>query len=226
MTGAPRKLAFPQACASCGRPAGRRLRVEKVFTHAHGSGPATYRVVGVEVPFCTACVERHRTEVKHLAPVQGIVSLLRSVLLIPAVGFVLVALALIPAVGHSVADGNWSRVWLFLGLVLGFALVGILCARAAVRQTHRYRVTDPTDVTSAFDFTDNLSAKFERERHNYELKNNRFAEAFVAVNASRIWHGEQRRSRSVDRGRAVALWLVLSGGALLVGWLGLSALRG
>jgi len=195
LAGAPRKLAFPQACASCGTPAGRRLRIEKVFQRERRDQPDRYAVVGVDVPFCTTCIERHRSEVRHLAPVQGLLSLLRSVLLIPAGVFLVVALVLILPLFHKVADGNWHDVWIFLALVAGFGVLGLACARAALHQSHRYRVTEPTSVTSAFDFSDNLSGRFERERHSYRLLNARFADAFVAVNASRVWHNQGRSAR-------------------------------
>jgi hypothetical protein len=195
LIGAPRKLAFPQACASCGTPAGRRIRVEKVFRREHGEQPATFAVVGVDVPFCTTCTARHRSEVKHLPAGQRMLTLLRSVLLVPAAGFSIVALTLVAPLANRVADGNWHDALSFLGLVAGFGALGLACAWTAMRQSHRYRVTEPTSVTSAFDFSDDLSETFERERHSYQLRSPRFAEAFVAVNASRVWDSRGRSAR-------------------------------
>jgi len=195
LTGAPHKVAFPQACANCGTTAGRRLRIEKVFHRKRRDGRERHAVVRVDVPFCTTCIERHRSEVKQLPPGQRALSLLRSVLLIPAAGFTITALVLLRPLAHRVADGNWHAAVTFLVLVAGFGMAGVLCAWTALRHSHRYRVAEPTSVTSAFDVSDDLSQRFERERHSYELRNTRFAEAFVAVNASRVSHSQGRSVR-------------------------------
>jgi hypothetical protein len=225
LTGAPRKLAFPQACASCGTPAGRRIPVEKVFERPRADQPARYAVVRVDVPFCMTCLKRHRDEAKHLPPSKQVLSVLRSILLIPAAGFVITALVLIGPFVHRVAVGNWRSALLFFGLVVGFGLLGIGCGVAALRQSHRYRVAEPTSVTSAFDFTDDLSELFERERHNYLLRNPRFAEAFVAVNATRVWDRQSRSARSGGRGRSAVLWAGFAGTLVFVSWILATAFR-
>lgn len=232
LTGAPRKLAFPQACANCGTPAGRRIPVEKVFERERGDHPSRYAVVGVDVPFCTNCRQRHRDETKHLPAGKQVLSVLRSILLVPATGFVITALVLIGPFVHRVATGDWNAALLFFGLVVGFALLGIACGWAAMRQSHRYRVTEQTTVTSAFDFSDDLSQTFERERHTYILRNSRFAEAFVAVNASRVWD-RQSRGRSArasgsggtGRGRSAVLWAGFAGTLVFVSWILAMAFR-
>jgi hypothetical protein len=224
LTGAPRKLAFPQACASCGTPAGRRIPIEKVFERQRGDHPSRYAVVRVDVPFCTTCRQRHHDEAKHLPAGQQALSVLRSILLIPATVFVIMAMVLIGPFVHRVAIGNWKAALVFFGLVVGFALLGILCGWAALRRSHRYRVTEQTSVTSAFDFSDDLSQAFERERHSYLLRNPRFAEAFVAVNASRVSDNQGRSARAggsggAGRGRSAVLWAGLAGTLVFVSWI-------
>lgn len=181
LTGAPRKLAFPQACASCGTPAGRRIPVEKVFERGE-----RHTVVRVDVPFCMTCLQRHREEAKHLPASQQLLTLVRSALLIPAIALALAAVVLFAPLADSVAAGAWDDALVYFGIVGGFGVLGIGLGVVALRRSHRFRVTEPTSVTSAFDFTDDLSRNSERERHGYTMRNPRFAEAFVAVNASKI----------------------------------------
>ncbi len=224
LTGSPGKLAFPAVCARCGAPAGRRIRVEKVFSRSDGDLRTAYAVLRTDVPFCLTCTSKHRSEATGRPFGERVVSLFRSALLVPALGFAMAALwSLLQVIDHV---GSGESALRFAGLFAGFALLALVCTRAALRRTHRYRVAEPSSVTSAFDFTDDLSEMFERERHDYRLANPVFGDAFVAVNASRVWHSDSGRARAGDRGRSAVLLLSLTGGVAVLGWLGLSALRG
>lgn len=222
--GSPGKLAFPAVCAKCGAPAGRRVRVEKVFSRSmRGDQPAGYVVLGTEVPFCTSCVTKHRSEATAAPYGQRVVSMFRSMLLVPALVFAGVAVWLLPRALDRLTGGTERSILVLAGLVAGFGVLGLLCARAAVRRTRRYRVSGPSTVTSAFDFTDDLSEMFERERHTYQLANRVFGDAFVAVNASLVWDGDHGRAR--DRNHSALLLLTITGCIAFIGWLGLNALR-
>jgi hypothetical protein len=224
LTGSPEKLAYPAVCARCGSPAGRRIRVEKVFSRSDGDLRTAYAVLRTDVPFCLSCTSKHRSEATGQPFGERVVSLFRSVLLVPALGFAVAALwSLLQAIDRL---GGGESALRFAGLFAGFALLTLVCTRAALRRTHRYRVAEPSSVTSAFDFTDDLSEMFERERHDYRLANPVFGDAFVAVNASRVWHSDSGRARAGDRGRSAVLLLSLTGGVAVLGWLGLSVLRG
>jgi hypothetical protein len=222
LMGSPGKLAFPAVCARCGAPAGRRMRVEKVFSRSAGVHP-TYVVLRADVPFCLPCTSKHRSEATGPPFGERVVSLFRSTLLIPAFVLAVVALVLLPrAIDRLGNDVNAALV--FAAACAGLALAALLFLRGALRRTHRYRVTGPSSVTSAFDFTDDLSEMFERERHSYQLANRVFGDAFVAVNAARVWDGHHGRAR--DRGRSPVLLVSLAGVVAFLGWVGFSALRG
>ena len=227
LTGAPRKLSFPQACASCGTPAGRRIPVEKVFERQRGAHAVRYRVVRAEVPFCTTCLQKHRDEAKHLPAGQRMLSALRSALLIPVAGFVVAAVALLVPFTHRLGDRDWGPALIYFALAVSSVLFAIGCAVAALRRSHRHRVAEPTSITSAFDFTDDLSELFERERHSYNLRNARFAEAFVAVNASRVWDSRPRRRNTParGRGRSAVLFAGFVGSLVFVAWIVAEAAR-
>lgn len=221
LTGAPRKLSFPQACASCGTPAGRRIPVEKVFERQRGSQPIRFRVVRVEVPFCTTCLGKHRDEAKHLPAGQRMLSALRSVMLIPAAAFAVTGVVLLVPFSHQLGDRDWGSALVYLALAVSAVLFAIGCGTVALRRSHRHRVAEPTSVTSAFDFTDDLSELFERERHSYNLRNARFAEAFVAVNATRVWDDQDRRrnTRAGGRRRSAVLFAGFAGSLVFVAWI-------
>lgn len=221
LMGSPGKLSFPAVCARCGAPAGSRTRVEKVFSRAAGNHP-TYVVLRADVPFCLSCTSKHRSEATGPPFGERMGSLFRSVLLVPALGFAVFALVLLRrAMDRLTSDGTAALV--LTALCVGSGLLALLLLRGALRRTHRYRVAGPSSVTSAFDFTDDLSDMFERERHTYLLGNQVFGDAFVAVNAARVWDGHH--GRATDRERSPVLWLTVTGCIAFIGWLGLNALR-
>jgi hypothetical protein len=218
LTGPLGSAALPPLCASCGSAAGQRLQVEKVFRRKAGTDvPATYVVSSVSVPFCGGCVARHQAESPPKPVTVRALTLLRSVLMIPAVSFALITLWLLP---RFFDNGGL----LFGGILLAFALLSVACLRAAWAQTHRYRVAELSSVTGSFDFTDDLSELFERERHNYLLRNPTFAEAFNAANADQVWDPASPGARRADRARSGLLIAVVLVGVVYVGYLVITAL--
>ncbi len=222
LMGSPGKLAFPAVCARCGAPAGSRMRVEKVFSRSAGDHP-TYVVLRADVPFCLSCTNKHRSEATGQPFGERVGSLFRSVLLVPALGLAVFAVVLLRrAMDRLGSDGTAALV--LTAFCVGSGLLAMMLLRGALRRTHRYRVAGPSSVTSAFDFTDDLSEMFERERHTYLLANRVFGDAFVAVNAARVWDGHH--GRATDRERSPMLMVGLAGILVLLGWVGITALRG
>ena len=70
-----------------------------------------------------------------------------------------------------------------------YALLALGFAATAWYQTRPRRVTPPTTVTQAFDFSDNLAGILGAEHRVYGMDNESFARAFEHANADRAWAG-------------------------------------
>jgi hypothetical protein len=69
-----RHLLFPPQCPACGAPGTRRVEIEKHcrFTIHTGDGPAeAHQVARLDVILCSACAERHGSEMKRVDRAQG-----------------------------------------------------------------------------------------------------------------------------------------------------------
>src|SRR5258705_8194540 len=62
LRGAASSLQFPPLCPNCGSAAADRLTYAKVFRHTDSDGPTRYVVSSIAVPFCDACIARHRAQ--------------------------------------------------------------------------------------------------------------------------------------------------------------------
>jgi len=227
LRGRPRSLVFPPVCAYCGAPARERIAVRKAFARPryHGSGmygrSVPYRghiVTSARVPFCGHCADRHRAEVQRISFMRRVRSLFLTPLLVPLAGTAYVFFKTLPDARE--VPSNASSAWAAWGLpaimVLGFAW----CLFIAWVISRADRIEKQTEITSACDFSDDVSRLFERRRHIYAVRDRSFFDAFAAANHDRVWTEEddaraERRTRAtiaaiVFAAVAVWLWVVLA----------------
>ena len=72
--GSARDVLFPRQCPACGETGTRRVEIEKHcrFTVHTGDGPAeAHQVARLDVILCSACAERHGSEMKRVDRTQG-----------------------------------------------------------------------------------------------------------------------------------------------------------
>jgi hypothetical protein len=199
LAGSPDALRWPDVCACCGAASAERLPVTRVFNRDWRFSPAArsadaFRIISVRtlaVPFCAACVSRHRQEVRSVGPLGVILSVFATAFVIPSILAVLaVVLYVFPALLGSggaliSVPATADRAAVFVMAAVGFGAV-------VWYQTRPRRVTPPTAVTSAFDFSDNLAGLFRPEYRVYGMENERFAQAFRDANHDRL-HTAKRR---------------------------------
>ena len=194
LAGAPRSLHWPGVCVCCGTAASERLPVTRVFDRewrwlTSSRSVDDFRIVAVQtidVPACHACASRHRQEVRPVGPLASVLSLV-SVWVIPLVVATLgVLLYFVPQLlgGLPLVPGTRSP-W----QAAAYALAAAGFGAAAWYQTRPRRVTPPTTVTRAFDFSDNLAGFTGVHHRVYGMDNESFAQAFENANADRVWTG-------------------------------------
>ena len=209
LTGKLRSLTFPDACPNCGAAARERLRVRKVFRRKSYRRPWRYFIAEVRVPFCSACIARHESEVERMSTPRRLLTALLSVEALGALfcgGFALfVALKILAPMGQG--EPLFAPV---LGGVLFFAVIALIQARLAWTRTERFAIPPQTSVTRAFDFSDDVSDALDAEqRRVYAIRNPAFAEAFAALNRGRVWIPDAKAERS-ERRLTIALAVFLA----------------
>jgi hypothetical protein len=215
LTGSPRRLKWPGICPNCGGPASERIPISKIFRPVAGveAGSGPDFVTRIDVPFCTACAERQR----HLAQPPGVFDGWLAVFTSPLVisfGFA-TAFAVIAFrvwAGMS-ADEVWAKL-AGLALVAFFVLVAAWSVVAAWRSARFFRVPRQTEITRAFDFSDNLGNLVAGQRRAYAIRNAAFAEAFATANHDHLVTDEVRTR--AERRNTVAVVLLLAG--VFVAW--------
>lgn len=214
LRGSPGGADFPPLCPHCGSAAANKIAYAKVFRHADSDGPTHYVVSSVAVPFCDPCIERHRAqEVKpsltaHLLSGFATMDMLGAVF--PAMG----ALFLVYLALGDALHGRGTRFLVELGIGAVFALIAWGQARVVWRQTERFRVPPQSDVTLAFDFSDDAAPVFEAARFVCTMRNDRFANAFRALNIEREWLARSPETLAERRRSNRLTWIV--GTVLLV----------
>ncbi len=206
LNGRPSQLAMPPCCANCGSTAEGRLPIEKVFRRDEGpEGGVHYVVTTAQVPFCATCVARHQAEVVTVSALRRVLLCFRQPVIIAALTTGGIALFFAPVALDSLTAGDGVGGLIFLGVVVVFALIAAASAYAAFDQSRRYAVPASTPVTSAFDYTDDESEMFDRQRRTYGLRNPTFAAAFEQANQHRQWDPRSARAMASHRGRTLLL---------------------
>jgi hypothetical protein len=218
LRGAPRSLTWPDRCANCGAPAVERLPVAKAFYPqirwgSHAAVTRGYHVVRADIPVCAACAERHRATIRA----QSVFARYRTFILNPVHIATIGLLALLWLVGPSLADMSSpaQAPWLGTAIIGAFA-AGIAWTIALAWWTTRPdRFPPVSEITSACDFSQDVSQLFERERHIYRIRNAQFADALATLNRDRVW---------TDADQASVPWRALAGLIALLAALGLARL--
>jgi hypothetical protein len=204
LAGSLRKVAWPELCPSCGGAATERIPVTKVFLRQRRrrrksvDDVTLYSVQTLRVPFCGACASRHRDLERGIGIVRRCFSYVSTIFLIPLLvsilGLTLFAVpSLLGPAGELIATPKRPIQ------AAAFAACAVIFAALAWHQTRRWRVPPQTEVTSSFDFSDNLGDIFHGERRIYAISNAAFADSFKVANADRAWTDE-RRARADRRG--------------------------
>jgi len=208
LRGAPRTLNWPRICANCGAAATERIRVRRAFYRfqrwGRGSNSAPgYKTVTADIPFCHACAELHRAEAAKVSTFRRWRSFIFSPVHIATIGFTIIAYKM----QLSWSDfqnlgprGLWIAITPVLALLLAIGL--------AFWYTRPDRFEPRTEITNACDFSKNVAMEIGSKRHIYSMRNQTFAEAFIAANRDRVWTREDQKRSS---------WRVLYQGMIFLG---------
>jgi hypothetical protein len=212
LIGPAETLAWPSLCPNCGQMASDRINIQKVFRRKTRRTPWRYYVTAIEVPFCGGCAARHQTLVEPPRAFDGWLAVFKSPLLIPLVGSCVMGGLFFRPLLEMMNDpnGRWIALALFafLAAIAGSSIVG------AWRANHPYRVPGSTDVSRAFDYSDNLGSIVTGTRRVFAIRNSAFAEAFTGANRGRLWTDEIR-GRDRRRTTIFAVCVLL---AVVVAW--------
>lgn len=208
MRGAPGELALPPLCPNCGSPAAERIEYAKVFRRTYSDEPTEHRIVSVSVPFCARCAAAHRQQSVPPTPLAELVAkfahfdMLGAVL--PAAAAVFVGyLAL-----KELFKGRFVSFLFIGGLAAVFALIAWAQRGHVLQATEHLRVRKLSDVTQAFDFSDDVAAAFEPPRFVCTVRDRTFAEAFQALNRDRRWHADSPQARADQQAAKRKMWKV------------------
>ncbi|HEX5820112.1 MAG TPA: hypothetical protein VFY20_14585 [Gemmatimonadales bacterium] len=182
-------LAMPDLCAYCGAPAGERLLVQKVFARTHGvmdDRPMEHAIAGVHVPFCPDCLARHRAEAPVLTRLQHFGSGLGSQMGLYALFSGGATLFCAKEALAALVGGGTVIVPAVIGGLFG--LMTAYALRLSWGATTRLRIPEQSEVTRAFDFSDDMSEGYRREQRIYAIRDANFARVFRTLNrpAARI----------------------------------------
>jgi hypothetical protein len=209
LRGDPASLAFPPLCANCGRAASERVAVSKVFRRTYSDSPTEHIVSSVEVPYCAACTQRHTAQTPPLTTWRKLLSSFATGDMLGAVFPALTALFFgYVALKDLVRGGDWVRFAFVFGFAAFLGLIAWYQRRHVWRATEHLRVPRQSEVSRAFDFSDDVSDAFESPRFVCTMRDASFAEAFAKLNADRRWIAGSPEAQ-VERRRAKRrLWLV------------------
>jgi len=181
-------------CANCANATSESLDVARVFRRSDpgpDSGPDTFVVEHVMVPFCPPCMAQHESEVKKVTPSRRFWMTWRGKEALGMPAYASLALMMLYAASRR-------PNLLIFGMAALFGLGVWYSYRVAYRDSERFAVPPPTSVDSAFDFTDVHRRVAQREHRTLMLRNHTFADALVARNPGRLWTGEDEAKSQSD----------------------------
>ena len=187
LRGSPGGSHFPPLCPHCGSAATNKIAYAKVFRHTDSDGPTGYVVSSVAVPFCDPCIALHRAQQVKPSLTSHLLSGFAGMDMLGAVFPAMAALFLVYLALGDALHGQGTRVLVELGIGAVFALIAWGQGKAVWRQTERFRVPPQSEVTLAFDFSDDAAPVFESARFVCTMRNDRFANAFRALNIEYEW---------------------------------------
>jgi hypothetical protein len=213
LQGTPRSLAFPPCCPNCGQAATHKIAYAKVFRRSDGESPTAYIVSEAQVPFCDACIAQHRAQEQPPDWKSTLLTLFADAEIFGAIFPGLGALFLLNLALRDLWHARFTSMAIELGLGLFFAWIARLQAGVVRDRSAHLRVPPLSEVTQAFDFSDDVSGLFEPSRVMYTMRDARFAAAFAALNRDREWDANGPQAKIAGRKATLALWTF---GALLL----------
>ena len=199
---------FPPLCPNCGSAAAHRIEYAKVFRHSDSDGPTRYVVSSVSVPFCDSCIASHRAQEVKPTLAGNVLSSFATMDMLGAVFPAIAAVFLAWLALGDVLHGRGTRFLVELGIGAVFALIAWGQGRAVWEQTDYLRVPPQTDVTKAFDFSDDSASTFEAARFICTMRNDRFANAFRILNIDREWLPNSPEAVAERRRSNRLVWIV------------------
>ena len=209
LMGASNTISWPSLCPNCGQPASERLSIQKVFRRKNRHRAWRYVVTRIDVAFCAGCAARHRAR-------RGAAGPLRRMGHAPHADS---ARRRLPPGRPRFStrdpdDERSSGRWLALGIFAFLATTAGASIVGAWRANRPYRVPKSTEVSSAFDYSDDLGNVFVGKRRVFAIRSGAFADALTAANRDRLWTDEIRE-RDRRRTGVVSVCILL---ALLAAW--------
>lgn len=222
LRGAVSDLQFPPLCPNCGSAAANPLTCAKAFRQTDSDGPTGYTVTSISVPFCDTCIARHRAAQGKSRLVSDLISSFSTTEMLGAVFPALAALFVLRLALGDLFQAHATRALLELVIGAAFGAIAYAQARAVWDQTEHLRVPPQSDVTIAFDFSDDTAPVFEPARFICTVRDPAFAEAFQALNVRREYLPNSPQAQAERRRSNRLLWIF---GTLLAVFALWSALR-
>jgi len=208
LRGAAGDLQFPPLCPNCGSAATDRLTYAKVFRHTDSDGPTRHVVSSIAVPFCNACIARHRAQEKKRTLLSDLISSFATAEMLGAVFPALAALFLLYLAIGDLFHARGTRMLVELAIGAVFGLIAWAQARSVWAETEHLRVPPQSDVTIAFDFSDDIAPAFEPARFTCAMRNPAFANAFRVLNIEREYLPASPQAQAERRRSKRLLWIV------------------
>jgi hypothetical protein len=192
---------FPPFCPNCDAPASAPLRIERAFRlyvpqPEDAPNQTRLSIDRFDIPFCGACLDRHRSTHTSPPPWTPLVRLLSegeglggAVVIGIGVWFVLTGL------------GRMSLVPILMGCFP--LLVGLWLLRGTWKRSRHMSVPKPTEVDAAVDFSPVLSLPFEPPWRAFQFRSARYAARFREANTAELWTptGAEAQAASTARSR-------------------------
>lgn len=212
--GEPTSLTFPPLCPRCGATASTHIACAKVFARTYSDSPTTYVTTTVLVPFCGDCAREHTAQAPTYSWWADLVSSF-STELMGAVAWAFGAVFFVYLGAKQVLRRDLLEAAMMFGIaaLIGWSARGM--QRIAWRDLQYRRVPPQTDLTSAFDFSDDLSSVFESARFACTVRDARFAEALAQLNADRLWAASSPEVQIEQRSARRKLWVAFAAFVLL-----------
>lgn len=216
--GEPTSLVFPPLCPHCGATASTEVACTKVFARTHSDSSPTYVTTTLLVPFCGDCARRHTAQSPTHSRWADLLSTFSNEMFGAVTGALGAAFFVYLGLTRVLRDPFGATITFGVAALIGWYARTMW--RMAWRDSEYRRVSPQTDMTSAFDFSDDLSSAFESARFVCTVRDARFAESLARLNADRLWVATSPEAQAEQRRASRKLWLV----AVAVGLLALLVL--
>jgi hypothetical protein len=203
---------FPMLCPNCGSPTHNRFTYKKQFRYPSGDSEIPDTVIDtlVRVPFCEACIAKHKAEGPGPSLLANIKSLLHngaSLLGTVSFGFAAAVAGFFTLRNLGQSDSN---LFYWLVSATGFFLLLTWAMASVLRDgTEIMRIEWQNSITKAFDFSDGNATPFRGPTFVCTMRNEAFARAFRELNQSLEFDPRSPIEKSDQMRTNRSFWLVL-----------------